>query len=331
MRRRFPLVMATTAAAAITLAACGGGGGEADDAATADTAAGGAGGDPTPVTVGVIPIVDTAAIWLGVEQGIFEEHGLDVNLEVAQGGAAIVPAVVSGDYDFGFSNIVSLFVASDQGLPLKLLTPGNATTGDPDADIGAVVVPADSDITGTADLAGRTIAVNTLNNIGDVTVSHVVSEAGGDAESIQFVEMGFPDMPAAVANGQVDAAWILEPFLTIAKDQGARMVTSNFAETDPDLLIAGYFTTAQKAEAEPEVVEAFTAAMTESLEYAEANPDEARAILSTYTEIDPAVQEAMAMPRFPSELDQDALQLLADLSLEYGLVENEVDLEALQR
>src|SRR5690606_21603782 len=93
-------------------------------------------GELTPVTVGSLPIVDTAAIHLGVEQGIFAEHGLDVDLQIAQGGAAVVPAVVSGEYQFAFSNVVSLLVASSQGLDLQIVASGNSTSGDPAADIG---------------------------------------------------------------------------------------------------------------------------------------------------------------------------------------------------
>lgn len=312
-------VLAATAAV-LMLSACGGAGSSGDASA-------GNGGESEleEITVGVMPIVDTAAIWLGVEQGIFEEHGLDVTLEVAQGGAAIVPAVVSGDYDFGFSNIVSLFVASDQGLPLTMLTPGAATTGDTSSDVGAVLAMPDSGISDPADLAGKTVAVNTLDNIGDVTVSEVVSQAGGDAESIEFVEMGFPDMPAAVVEGQVDAAWILEPFTTIAQNQGAEVVTYNFAEVDPELLIASYFTTEQYAQQESETTDAFTAAMTESLEFAEQNPEDTRAILSTYTEIAPEVQESMVMPAYPSEFPADSVQNLADLAHEHGLTSEPVD------
>ena len=233
--RRLSLVVAAASALLFT-AACGGGGTTSEETSAAPGAeetAGEAGADLTPLTVGVIPIVDTAAIWLGVDEGIFEKYGLDVPLDVAQGGAAIAPAVVSGDYQFGFSNVVSLLIASSKGLPLQIVAPGNFSTGDTSADIGAVVAKPDSGIASPADLAGKTVAVNTLNNIGDVTVKEVVEKAGGDPESIQFVEMGFPEMPAAVAGGQVDAAWILEPFLTITKDQGAEVVTYNFAEVDP--------------------------------------------------------------------------------------------------
>ena len=111
----------------VALAGCSSGGGEP---APTD----GAGGDaPTAITVGVIPIVDVAPIYLGVAQGFFEEEGLDVTLELAQGGAAIVPAVVSGDYQFGFSNVTSLLLATSNGVPVKAVAPGNFSTGqDPD-------------------------------------------------------------------------------------------------------------------------------------------------------------------------------------------------------
>src|SRR5690348_16128744 len=82
-----------------SLAACGGSG---------SSPSAGSSSAPDKVKVGVIPIVDVAPIYLGKSQGIFAKHGIDLTMEQAQGGAAIVPAVVSGQYQFGFSNIVSL-------------------------------------------------------------------------------------------------------------------------------------------------------------------------------------------------------------------------------
>lgn len=322
--RRTPIALAT--AGILTLAACGGGGSGSDGAGD-ETA--GAGDELTSVSVGVIPIVDTAAIWLGVEQGIFEEQGLDVQLETAQGGAAIVPAVISGDYQFGFSNVTSLLLGSHEGLPLQMVAPGNFTTGEPGSDIGAVVAPPDSGIESAEDLAGSTVAVNTLNNIGDSTISKVVDDAGGDPSTIEFVELGFPDMPAALSSGQVDAAWILEPFLTLAMNQGAEPVSWNFVEVDPDLMIAAYFGSQDYIQSNPDVAEAFTTGMQESLSYAQDNPEEAREILSTYTEIEPDVQEAITMPRFMPEINTETVQLLADLAVQYGLVDSEIDVSAL--
>ncbi|AYF98216.1 ABC transporter substrate-binding protein [Protaetiibacter intestinalis] len=314
-------VVALGAAAALALAGCSGPSTTPGDTTAPDD------GELTAVTVGVIPIVDVAPIYLGVQKGFFEEEGLDVTLELAQGGAAIVPAVVSGEYQFGFSNLTSLMLARTNDVPIKAIAAGNFTTG-AEPDFAAVVVPADSDIQSAADLAGHTVAVNTLNNIGDSTVRNVVEQDGGDPSSLQFVEMGFPDMPAAIADHQVDAAWILEPHLTRALQAGARVVSWNYAETDPNLMIASYFTSDQLIASDPDLVDAFISAMNKSLEYAEANPDETRAALDEYTEIDPAVKEAMVMPRFSSEFTSDSFQLLADLALKYGLVTDPIDVSA---
>jgi len=307
----------------LALAACGNNGDRGED-----TASGSDSGDLTEVTVGVLPIVDVAPIYVGVEQGIFEDHGLELTLETAQGGAAIVPGVVSGEFEFGFSNVTSLLLASHEGLPLRMVAPGNSTTGEPGEDFAAVVTNPDSGIETAADLSGHTVAVNTLNNIGDSTVSKVVDDDGGDPSTVEFVELGFPDMPAALSSGQVDAAWVLEPHLSAAMEQGAVPVSWNYAEVDPELMIAAYFTSEQYMSSDPDTVESFTAAMQESLAYTQENPQAGIDILDEYTEIDPATAEDLSMPAFEPEINTETVQLLADLALEYGLVDSEIDVSA---
>jgi len=277
----------------------------------------------------VIPIVDVAPIYLGIQQGFFKEQGLDLKMQTAQGGAAIVPAVVSGQYQFGFSNTTSLLLAASKGLALKVVSSGNATTGKEGADFGAVVVKNDSTIHSAADLAGKRVAVNTLNNINTTTINEAVRKAGGDPSTISYVELPFPDIPAAVAKGDVDAGQVVEPFLTIAKQQGMREVSSNYAATDPTLTIAMYFTSASYAESNPAVVQKFTAAMQKSLQYADSNPDAARAIVGTYTKIDPAVQTAMTLPRWPADISQESVALLAKLSVQDKLMSQSPDLSTL--
>lgn len=285
-------------------------------------------GELREIKVGVIPIVDTAPLWLGAEKGFFEEEGLDLEIVETTGGAAAGPGVVSGSFDVAFGNTISTMVAVDQGLPLKYLTNGLATTGE-DPDVGAVLAAADSDISGPADLAGKTVAVNNLNNIGDTTIRTVVEEAGGDPMTIDFVEIAFPDMPAALERGQVDAAWVLEPFKSAALNDGATMVTNNFADFDPELDIAGYFTTMETFENDKELVDAFTAAMTASLDYAEENPDEVRDIVGTYTKIDEAGRAEMTLPRFRAEFDRDAMTKLGDAAVKYGTLDEAPDLDTL--
>ncbi|MGY1688711.1 ABC transporter substrate-binding protein [Geodermatophilus sp. SYSU D01105] len=313
--------MALALASTVVLAACGGG----DE----DSGGSGGGGEtgPTQIRVGAIPIVDVAALYLGIEQGIFERHDLEVEPFLAQGGAAIVPAVVNGEAQFGFSNITSLLQAEARGVPLGLVAPGPGATGNAEDDFAAVVVPADSPIQSSADLAGKRVAINSINNISDTVVRESVRQAGGDPESVEFVEIPFPDMPAAVSTGQVDAAFAVEPSATVGESQGLRRVSAPYTETDDDLTVAGYFTSDQYAAENPDVVQRFADAMIEAQEYAQANPDQVRAVLGTYTQISPEIAQQLTLPTFQSEINRESVEKLLELGEQDGIIEGDVELD----
>jgi len=320
-RRVFGL--AVTLATVVAAAGCGSSSSGAGDSAAS-------GGGTTQVKVGVIPIVDVAPLYLGQKKGFFTKRGIDLKMETAQGGAAIVPGVVSGQFDFGFSNVTSLMIAQTKGVPIKSVVNGVSTTGKVGADVTGVAVKKDSPVKSAKDLVGKKVAVNTLQNIGDTTVRESVREAGGDPSKVEFVEMPFDQMPAALDGGQVDAAWMAEPALTIAKGQGARVVASPFAATDPKLTVATYFTSTNLLKQSPDLVKKFTAAMTESLEYASQHPDEARQILTAYTKISGTVLKDLTLPSWPTEIDMASLQKLASLGEEDGIFgDKKPDLDAL--
>jgi NitT/TauT family transport system substrate-binding protein len=286
-------------------------------------------GKPDKVNTGVIAIVDVAPIYLGKQQGFFSKRNIDLALNTAQGGAVIVPSVVSGQYQFGFSNVTSLLLAQANGLPLKVVANGVASTGQQGKDFGAVVVKNDSPIKTAADLAGHSVSVNNLKNIGDTTIRASVRKAGGDPKAIKFVELSFPDAPPALQAGRVDAIFVVEPFLTIALNQGARIVASPYVDPAPNLTVATYFTTTQLATSNPDLVARFTAAMKESLQYADSHPDAVRGVLNTYTQIAGDVRAKLTLPKWPTDINRQAVQTLADLATGDGLLTKAPDLNAL--
>ncbi|MGY1704765.1 ABC transporter substrate-binding protein [Geodermatophilus sp. SYSU D00697] len=307
----------------VLLAACGGGGGD-------EPAGAGSTDAPRQVTVGVVPIADVAPLYLGVEQGFFAERGLDVEVVTGQGGAALVPAVVSGEQDFAFSNTLSLLVAQEAGLPIQVVAPGNSSTGDPTDDFGCVLVPAGSPLQSLADLAGKRVSTNTLNNINVAVIRDAVDRAGGDSSTIEFLEIAHPDVPQAVAGGQVDAATAVEPFKTIAIQQGARCLSNVFAEaTEEPLLIGAYFTTAETVQSDPELVDAFVAGVQESLAYASENPEAARGILGSFTELSPELAGAITLAGWPQELERGSFEYMSEVGARYGILEQPADLDAL--
>ncbi len=214
-------IVAVLAALSVVLTACGSSGGTEE------------GGDRA-VRVGALPIVPTAAVQLGIDKGFFRERGLDLTLEMSQGGAAMLPAVVAGELDFAIGQPLPLLIANGQGLDVRIVSGYAASKPDGD-DINGVFSAEGSGIERAADLAGKKVAVNTVNAAGDVTIREAVRRDGGDANSVRFVELPFPDMPAALENGNVDAVWVPEPFLTAVKQGGAQLVTYNFQDAVPGL------------------------------------------------------------------------------------------------
>jgi NitT/TauT family transport system substrate-binding protein len=281
------------------------------------------------VSAGMIAIVDVAPIYLGKQKGFFRERNIDLSLSTSQGGAAIVPGVVSGQFQIGYSGVTSLLLAASKGLPIKMVCHGAASTGEAGRDVSGVVVKADSPVRTAADLGGRTVALNTLQNLGDTTVRASVRQAGGDPKAVKFVELPFPDMPAALQAGRVDAIWAVEPFLTSAVGQGGRVVAWPYVDTAPDLTLATYFASKELTASNPDLMRRFTEAMTESLRYADTHPEEARQVVATYTQIPPDVLAKLTLPKWPSEINRESVQTLADLAVEDGLITNPPDVNAL--
>ncbi|MFJ6359348.1 ABC transporter substrate-binding protein [Pseudarthrobacter oxydans] len=316
MKRRLWIAPAL-AAALLTLAGCGSG-------PTASTGTGDP-ANPDNVTIGLVPIVDVAPVYLGISKGFYADQGINLTPELASGGAALLPAVVSGSYQFGFSEVASLIVASSKGLPIDMVAPASSSTGDAADDYAGVLVPASSSAQSMKDLEGKKVAINSIQGINYVLARDAVDSAGGDSSKVNFVEMAFPDMLTALSSGQIDAAFEPQPFFDIGQSQGARNLYSLYAESTPNLEVTAYFTTTEYAQQNPDLVSRFVTATQQSLTYAAEHPDEARDALSTYTKIDPGLIATMTLPDWPSDFNEDSLGFVAGLTDKYGLTANKVD------
>ncbi|GAA5148391.1 ABC transporter substrate-binding protein [Microbacterium pseudoresistens] len=317
---------AIIAVAALALASCSAGGDGPADGGSDESG----GTEPTSIVVGTLPIVDTAPLHLGIEQGFFEEENLDVTTEIASGGAALLPAVVSGDYQFGFSEMTSLLIASSKGLPVQIVSEGDSSNGNTTLgeDYMEVLVAPGSDIQDVKDLEGKRVATNGISNINYVLVRDGVDAAGGDSEKVEFIEVAFPDQVNALMTGQVDAIATPEPFHTMAINQGAIPIFQTYSAV-PNLTVASWFTSSQYEKSNPDVVAAFQRAIQKSLDYATENPEEARRILLDYTQLSPELVEQIVLPGWPATLNRASLEYVMEATDRYGLIEGDVDLDAL--
>ncbi|NEK58628.1 ABC transporter substrate-binding protein [Geodermatophilus sabuli] len=323
LRKLVPVLAATT----LVLAACGGG----DDEAAGSASGGGegGGGELRQVTAGLLPVAVTGALVAGIEQGFFEDHGLDVTIETGQGGAALLPAVASGEMEFATSNPVSLLQARDQGLDVRVVGHWTSTLEEGDEDVNGVVASAASGVTSAAGLAGKRIAVNTLNGMGQLTIDEAVRQDGGDPSGISYVELPFPDMPAALEAGNVDAVWVPEPFLTQLIAAGNPVASYSSKESVPGHPTQLFFTSGQLAESDPQLVEDFTAALEETLTWADENPDAVREAGAEFLELPAGALADVRIEAFGTDLRREQIERMGELMVDAGLLDGEPDVEGL--
>jgi NitT/TauT family transport system substrate-binding protein len=287
-------------------------------------------GELVPIEIHVLPSVATVPVYVGVEEGIFKKHGFDLTISKGQGGAAILAAVVAGQAQFGFGNVVSLMQAQEEGLDIVMVANGSLE-GDP-KNIPAqpqnvVLVPSDSPIKTAADLKGKRVSINSLGNASEVTTRVAIDQAGGDSSTIEFVQMPIPDSLPALEQGQVDAIFVIEPFTSTAIKSGARVVVAPFTDSMPDASasIANYFASAELIERSPKLVADFTAALNEANLWAQTHPDEMRDAVTRIMGIDADVVAGMTFPYWTDKFNVKSIEALGDLSVEYGFLKGRPD------
>ncbi|MFI9553524.1 ABC transporter substrate-binding protein [Nonomuraea endophytica] len=312
MRRTIPaLLLATT----LALTACG----DAEQAST--------GGLEKPVIkVGALPIPDAAALYIARSKGFFKEEGLTVEPITIQGGAVALPQIKSGALDISHTNYVSTFLAASRGEKIKVV--GDLYGAAPNTF--DLMVAKDSPIQAVADLKGKTILVNTLNNIGTLAVTSTLKSAGVAPGEVKFIEKPFPDMGNALAAGQADAAWLTEPFITATQVQpGLRVLADTMTGPTADLPIAAWMATDEWVAKNPKTLAAFQRAIGKAQKLAAGDRKEVDAIIPTYSKIDQAAVTKIALGTFPTDLDPARLQRVADLMLEFGYLKQPLDVKTL--
>jgi NitT/TauT family transport system substrate-binding protein len=283
------------------------------------------GQETATVSVSTIPTAAAAPLFVGIDQGFFEEEGLRVKTQFAEGGAAIIPAVQSGDVNFGFGNTISLFLARERGLNLPLVAAGQVSPEEEAEDETAVMVPGDSDVREIGDLEGATIGVNTLQNIATLSIEAGLDKGGVDPKSVKFVEVPFPEALPAIKSGDVQAAFFGEPFTTLAKGDKARTIFRPFSAGVPGGQIGAYFASESYVGENRDVVDRFARAIEKSNQYVIDNPDSIRTSVTEFAEVPKPVAEKMLLPVFVPTIDREALQSLADTAQEYGVLKEPLD------
>jgi len=309
-----------------SVAGCGALGGSSETPAAEKPANGKL--EKSKISLGVLPILDVASVHVAIKKGYFKDEGLDVDLKVIQGGAAAIPGLVSGDLDMSFGNWVSFFAAEAKETAksvggLKLVSDGYQAK----PDMFLIVAGKDSPLKSPKDLAGKTIAINTFKNIAELTAKATLEANDVDPNSVTFKEFAFPDMQAAIENGTVDAAFMVEPFITRAQRAIGSVTVMDAASGPTDNIpIAGYATSGEFAKNNPKTVAAFQRAMAKGQADATDRPT-VEPLLVEYAKVDKETAGLVHFGAFPTTLDATRLQRVVQLMVRYQMMDKELDVK----
>ncbi len=336
MNRRPALLVALVATLSLGLAACSSSNETPEPEASPDETADQATDEPTDegddspraVTIAALSISETAPLWAGVKEGIFADHGLDVTVQPIQGGAQAMPALINGEVDFSIGQPFGAMRASLQGLDVKIVSNYAESLAEGD-DINSVVSAPGSDITRPADLAGKRVAVNSLGAAGDLTIMAAVDQDGGDPSTIEFVEVAFPDAQAQLEAGNIDAAWVPEPFVSMIVGAGGARVVDPYQAVLPGLPTLVVQATGTTVTDDPDLVKDVRDALTESFAWAAENDSTMRESLVEEMGLPEEAAANLPLPHFTTAINAGVLQGLADLAVQMGFFDEAPDLEAL--
>ena len=272
---------------------------------------------PSTIRAAMIPIESAATVYYASDNGYFSKAGLDVQITQNPSTPAVAAAVASGTFDIAYGTISTLAAGHARGLPFVVIAAGVGYI--PGVVPGAIMVAANSTIKSGKDCNGKTFATAGLGTIAEYLPRAWIDKNGGDSTTVKFVEITFPETAAAMAAGRVDAAYMVEPFLTVAAKKGdARILADGDDAIGQKYTSTGWYATTQWARAHPELVSRFALAMNESARWANANQTKVTPILVKELKVDPALSAAAHRPYFVDRLVAEQIQPWIDVTAKYG-------------
>lgn len=211
-RRRALAGTALVLASALLVTACSSSGsGEATETAE----------DAPKITFLYSPYADYAPFFLAEENGYFEDAGLDVEL-VAKGGSSgeTYQQVSTGNITAGGATWgAGLFNATKAGASLSVIA-SVSRIPESGANPSPLIASDASDVEDAADLKGKKIGIPGDGGFGIYSVALALESAGLSVDDVELVNLSPGDIPAALANGSVDASWSIEPISSAVIAQG---------------------------------------------------------------------------------------------------------------
>ena len=290
------------------------------------------------IRIGYWPVAAGLPFFAALEKGYFKEAGLDVEAQKYAGAQQVMEAMLAGRSDgssngTGSGNLGVGELASPGLFKIIATNPSNAKYV-----LDEFLVPKDSPVKSIAELKGKRVASGP--GIQNKTLATVVLERAG-ATGATVMELPIGQHVAALAAGQVDAVYTLEPTGTVGRLNG----TTRMLEAG---VIAKYILgdalapwhggsatlTTEFIKKYPAETKKYIAAYARGIELVRTKPDEARQYLKGYTAIEGPLTGEVPLASYMlynefKPADIAAFQKFFDLFTEKGVFDKKLDVASM--
>ncbi|MFB2579686.1 ABC transporter substrate-binding protein [Herbiconiux sp. P15] len=250
------------------------------------------------------------------------EYGLTIEPYFVDNSGVAVTSVISGDAAAANTSYFGVIDAIQQGLDLVVIAEGWAST----PETGSLEALESSGITGLADLEGKTVNVISLSSSHAIKLRDTMLKEGLDPDAVDWVELPYGEVAAALEQGTIDASSAVGPTLAAVRGLGSVTVFDYGSGDYEGMAESGWVASREFAEANPNTIAAiqcslFTAqgALAEDRAYFEEQ-------FSAFLGAPPAVAAAEVMLEYQTENRLDEIQRNAEVYFESGRLTEEFDL-----
>jgi NitT/TauT family transport system substrate-binding protein len=283
----------------------------------------------TKIQVGCTATSDCASAMVGVDEGIFKRHGLDVEMVLIGINSNIPAAILSNSIQIGGPTSTVFLQAVDGGLDLVAVE-GASIMNKTSNDAIAAFVRTGVEASAPADFVGKKVGAPGLGAFLHVLFRKWLIEKGVDPKGVNFVEVTFPTMNDVLKSGAVDTVLTAEPFVMRMTAAGTGHVGARYAadlaRTEP---IIFYAASRDWAEKNPDAIRNFRAGIAEAATIVNSDRDKASIAIAKFTK-QPLELVKLSAPNYSEPvLKSEQLKWWIDVMQQQNMLQSKVDLDQL--
>ena len=188
------------------------------------------------IKVGMKQVISDAGVLIGIAKGYYKDLGITIEPIQFNSGQEMINQLAAGQLDVGATvTSAGLFNAMSRDIPVKIVADKGINV--PGQGYYRLVIRKDlvDTIKDYQDLRGKRIAIVGTASLDEIALARVLEKGGLTLKDIDLqVIRAFPDMLVSLGNKSIDAAMVIEPFVTLGTSKGLADPWKDPADYDPD-------------------------------------------------------------------------------------------------